>query len=117
MSESDWKENFKERKELVLATSSNDGNPNANIVISLGFIDDKLLVADCQMNTTIENLKKNKKICIIGGYFRVKGTVEIFNSGKYFDICVKKNKKYSVKNAILVNVTEVFDLNEVKKIL
>ena len=41
-----WKDLFKKGQELVLATSSNDGFPNANIVISLGFIDDRLLVAD-----------------------------------------------------------------------
>ena len=52
-----WKENFKEGKELILATSSKDNLPNANIVISLGFIGDKLLIADCQMKTTIQNLK------------------------------------------------------------
>ncbi|MFH1474005.1 MAG: hypothetical protein ABIE55_03885 [Candidatus Aenigmatarchaeota archaeon] len=42
-----WKENFKEGKEIILSTCSNSGEPNANIVISLGFADEKLLVADC----------------------------------------------------------------------
>ena len=112
----DWKENFKEGKEIVLATSSKEGEPNANIVISLGFIDDKLLVADCQMGGTIKNLQENNHICVVGGYFRIKGQVEIFSSGKYFDICVEKSKWYVVKNAILISINEVFDLGEVKKI-
>ena len=111
-----WKKFFKEGKELVLATCSKNANPNANIVISLGFVDGKLLIADCQMKTTIKNLKQTKKICIVSGYFRLKGSVKIFSSGKYFDLCVKKNKEYSVKNAILVTVKEVFDLNKTKKI-
>lgn len=112
-----WKDNFKKGKEIVLATSSKEGIPNANIVISLGFVDDKLLVADCQMHTTIKNLKENPNVCVIGGYFKLKGTAEIFSSGKYFDLCVKENKDYKVKNAILISVKEVFDLDKVKKIL
>ena len=109
-----WKENFKEGKKLVLATCSKSNNPNANIVISLGFIDDKLLIADCQMEITIKNLKKNKKIAVISSYYRINGIVEIFSSGKYFDICVEKSKDYKVKNAILVNIEKVFDLGKQK---
>ncbi|MDI6603435.1 MAG: pyridoxamine 5'-phosphate oxidase family protein [Patescibacteria group bacterium] len=113
----EWEDNFKEGKELILATCSKKCIPNANIVISLGFVDDKLLVANCQMKTTIKNLKENQNICVVGGYVRLKGTVEIFSSGKYFDLCVKKNKDYTVKNAILITVNEVFDLDKVQKIL
>ncbi|MFA5992366.1 MAG: pyridoxamine 5'-phosphate oxidase family protein [Candidatus Pacearchaeota archaeon] len=113
----DWKSSFKDGKEIILATSSKSNIPNANIVISLGFVDNKLLIADCQMNNTIKNLKENKNICVIGGYFRIKGKVEIFPSGKYFDMCVLKSKGYSVKNAILINIKEVFDLNNTKTII
>ncbi len=112
-----WKDNFKEGEEIILATCSKDGNPNANIVISLGFVDGRLLVADCQMITTIKNLKENPKICVVGGYYRLEGNVKIYSSGKYFDLCVEKNKEYKVKNAILVKVKKVFDLNKGKKIL
>ena len=109
-----WKNNFGKGKELVLATCSNDCLPNANIVISLGFVEDKLLVADCQMKGTIKNLRGNQKICVVGGYFRIKGSVEIFPDGKYFDICVKENDGYEVNNAILITINEVFDLNKVE---
>lgn len=109
-----WKKYFKEGKEIVLATCSKKGASNANIVISLGFTDGKLLAADCQMENTIKNLKENPRICVVGGYFRIKGKVRIFSSGKYFDLCVRKSKGYTVKNAILISVDEVFDLNKVK---
>ncbi|PIZ51025.1 hypothetical protein COY27_05225 [Candidatus Woesearchaeota archaeon CG_4_10_14_0_2_um_filter_33_13] len=116
-----WENAFKTGTELVLATSSKKGDPNANIVISLGFVDNKLLVADCQMNITIKNLQSNNKICVIPknyseGYYRVKGSVEILNSGKYFDICTKGNKQFPVKNAILIDIKEVFDLDKLKVI-
>jgi len=111
-----WKNNFKKGKELILATSSKKSNPHANIVISLGFIGNKLLVADCQMKTTIKNLKENKNICVIGGYTRLKGVAIIFSSGKYYKFCLKENKKYKVKNAILITVKKVFDLDKGKNI-
>lgn len=111
----DWKNNFKKEKELVLATCSADA-PNANIVVSLGFVEDKLLVADCQMKTTINNLKNNSNICVVGGYIRIKGSVKISSSGRYFDICVKDSGGYEVKHAILIDIKEVFDLDKVKKI-
>lgn len=111
-----WKNNFKEGKEIILTTSSKKYIPNANIVVSLGFIDNKLLVANCQMNNTIKNLKENPNICVVGGYFRIKGKTEIFSSGKYFDICVQKNKGYLVKNAILININEIFNLDKVEKV-
>ncbi|MBW2995262.1 pyridoxamine 5'-phosphate oxidase family protein, partial [Candidatus Woesearchaeota archaeon] len=98
-----------------LATCSKD-KPNANIVISLGFIDDKLLIADCQMKNTIRNLKENNKICAVAGYFRLNGSVEIYSSGKYFDLCAKKSEGYEVKNAILINIEGVFDLNKGEKV-
>ncbi len=108
-----WKTNFEKGKEVVLATTSEDNIPNANIVVSLGFIDNKLLVADCQMTSTIKNLRDNPNICLIGGYFRIKGSVEIFSSGKYFDLCLKENSGYNVNNAILITIKEIFDLDKV----
>jgi len=109
-----WEECFQEGKEIIVASSSKNGVPNANIVTSLGLLDNKLLFANCQMTNTIKNLKENKTVCIIGGHFRVKGMVEIYSSGKYFDICVDKTKEYSVKDAILLNINNVFDMDKVE---
>jgi len=116
-----WKNVFKKGQELVLSTCSKDSIPNANVVISLGFYDDKLLIADSQMDTTIKNLSENNQICIFskgdGQYYRINGEVEILNSGKHFDICLNNDKEYPAKNAILVSINEVFDLDNVKKII
>ncbi|MBU0953090.1 MAG: pyridoxamine 5'-phosphate oxidase family protein [Nanoarchaeota archaeon] len=116
-----WKDAFKEGQELVLATSSSDAKPNANVVMSLGFVDDKLLIADSQMRTTLKNLKETKQVCIVTKskdvYYRVTGSVQIFNSGKYVDLCNQRDKKYSTKNAILVTIKSVFDLDKMETIL
>ncbi len=116
-----WEDNFKEGKELVLATCSTSGKPNANIVISLGFIENRLLVADCQMETTLKNLKENPQICVVAGYFKVCGSVEIFSSGKYFEegskIVASQDDSLKVKNVISINIESVFDLENAKKIV
>ena len=110
-----WKNSFSKGKELVLSTCSGD-KPNANIAVSLGFHEGKLLVADCQMRKTIANLKANGKVCIVGGYLRLNGTAELSTSGKLFDICVKESKEYEVKTAIAINVESVFDLDKAKEV-
>jgi hypothetical protein len=113
----DWKKQFEKGKQLVLATSSTTKKPHAIIVLSLGFYEDKLLIADCQMQNTLENLKKNNALCIIGGYYRIKGTAEIFSSGAPFELCKKENKEYSVKHAILVTIQEVVNLDTLEFVL
>ncbi|HLD30849.1 MAG TPA: pyridoxamine 5'-phosphate oxidase family protein [Patescibacteria group bacterium] len=116
-----WKNVFDKGQELVLSTCSLNGTPNVNVVISLGFYDNKLLIADAQMKTTIKNLKENNKICIFAKqknlYYRLKGDVEIFNSGKFFDLCVANDEQYPAKNAVLVSVNEIFDLDKGKRIV
>ena len=73
------------------------------------------------MDTTIKNLKSNKYICVVAKtnseYYKIKGTVEIFDSGKYFDICNEADKQYPTKHAILIKVEEVFDLDKVQKVV
>jgi hypothetical protein len=112
----DRKKSFEEWKELVLSTSSKLWVPHANIVISLWFVDDKLLVADCQMVTTIKNLEENPSICIVADYYRICGNVEICTSWKYFDIAVKKSDGYTVKNTIVISINEVVDMDKSFKI-
>ncbi len=112
----DWKDAFKKGNELVLATCSADAKPNLNVVISLGFVDGKLLFADSQMDTTLKNLKSTGLISILArtdnDYYRAKGTVEIFNEGKYFEICKQADKEFPPKHAILVTIEEIFDLDK-----
>lgn len=116
-----WKDNFEEGKELILATSSKDSKPNANICISLGFSENKLLIADCQMNTTIKNIRENQRVCIISGYFRIKGSAELFSSGEHFNTCSKilatQDNSLKMKTALVINIEEVFDLDKGKDVI
>lgn len=110
--ETKWRDNFIEGKELILATASKDGIPNANVVISCGFFENELLMADCQMNTTIKNLEENPIVCIIGGYYKLKGVVSLFSLGEKFDLCVRRSNGFIVKNAIAVKIEKIFDLDK-----
>jgi hypothetical protein len=113
-----WKEIFKEGAELVLATYSEESGPHANVVVSQGFVGDKLLTKNSQMSTTIVNLKKDGRISVVamnsGKYLRLKGTAELDDSGKYFEIAKERNKGPEVKCAIIIQVNEVFDLDKVR---
>lgn len=112
-----WKKSFQIGKELVLATCSKKSFPNANIVVSLGLVsENKLLVADCQMKTTIKNLLSNPEIVVVSGYFRIRGKVTILKTGEYFDLAVGKSKGYKVRHAILITIKEVVDLDNGKKL-
>jgi hypothetical protein len=48
-----WKDALEERQNIILATSSKDGNPRAIIVVSLGFVEDRLLIGACLMKKSL----------------------------------------------------------------
>lgn len=118
----DWKDAFKEGEEIVLATSK-DNIPRAIVVTSLGFLDDKLLIGICQMNRSFENLKENNNVSIVAmkdkNYYMIQGKTELFSSGKYFDAAFERSVKCPPQphHVLVVLVTEVFDLDKVKKII
>lgn len=115
-----WKQAVEERSEMVLSTCSNN-IPHAIIVLSLGLVDDQLLIGACLMKTTFENLKKNPKVSLVTKldkeYYRIEGEVKIYPSGKYFDLAYSKSNPPMPNHAILVTINEVFDLGNQKKIL
>jgi predicted pyridoxine 5'-phosphate oxidase superfamily flavin-nucleotide-binding protein len=116
-----WKDNFKEGKEIIVSTCSKNGIPNASIAISLGLSKDELLIANVSMKTTIENLKNVKRIVVVGGYFRIKGTAKIFTKGRYFDMCSKilrrQDMSLNMKSAIIVKIKKVFDMENIRPII
>lgn len=115
-----WQQTVKEREEVTVATSSPDGVPHAIIAVSLGLVDGKLLLGSALMKTTLENLKNNNNIVLItkanGEYYRLKGEATIATSGKYVDLAVSKSNPPLPTAAILVEIQDVFDLGNQKKI-
>lgn len=110
-----------EKNNLVfLATSTLDGTPN---LVPIGLarpLDNKtvLLVANF-MNKTFENLKNNPKASILVGNisecpYQFKGTVKIYESGKYFDDSVTWAKsvmaQLNPKAAVILDIEEIYSV-------
>ena len=115
-----WKKALQRGSEIVLATCSKDKIPNAIVVISQGFVGDRLLINCCQMRQTLKNIKESKKVCIVAKnenkYYRLRGNAKIYSSGKYFNLSVKRNNGPHVACSIVIDIKEVFDLDKVKVI-
>jgi hypothetical protein len=117
----DWKQTIAERNEIVLVTSSLDGVPHAIIAISLGLVDEKILIGACVMKITLDNIRKNNKVVVVakgnGEYYRLRGTIEIHTSGKYFDLAYGKSSPPMPQSALMFKIEEVFDLDKQTKVL
>jgi uncharacterized pyridoxamine 5'-phosphate oxidase family protein len=116
----DWEKAFEPRQEIVLATVKKDGAPHAIYVLSMGIVGNKLLIAVCSMVTTLENIKQNNKVVVIGkskrGYYRISGEAKIYSSGKYLEIVSNLSRPPLPKQAITVDIKEVYDLDQGRKI-
>ncbi len=117
-----WKNAFREREEIIIATASKTGIPRAIVATSLGFSEDKLLIGICQMKKSFENLKENNNISLVAikdkEYYRIIGKTEISSAGKYFEIAVERSRKCPPlpHHVLVVDIKKVFDLDKVKKI-
>ena len=105
---------------VFLATSTKEGIPN---VVPIGFarpIDEEtILIADNYMNKTRKNLEENPNISLVTKDatkcpYQFKGKIEIFESGKYFDIVTEWGQnamtKLTPKAAILMKVEEIYSI-------
>lgn len=110
-----------EKERAYVATSSKDGVPN---VVPIGFIkplDSKtVLIADSYMVKSRANLEENPRIAFVvkeaAKYpYQFKGSVEIFESGKYYDQVVEWVKEVNPlapkpKSAIVITVDEIYSV-------
>lgn len=110
-----------ERENVVFfATSTADGTPN---VVPIGFarpMDSKtIMIVDNYMNKTRKNLENNPKASLVPRDaskcpYQFKGTVEVVESGKYFDEAVDWVKSVSSKHApkavVLLKVEEIYSV-------
>jgi predicted pyridoxine 5'-phosphate oxidase superfamily flavin-nucleotide-binding protein len=105
---------------VFFATATVDGTPN---VVPIGFarpIDNKtIMIVDNYMNKTRKNLEKNPKASLVvrdasKAPYQFKGTVEIVESGKYFDEAVdwatSVMSQLAPKAAILLKVEEIYSV-------
>ena len=110
-----------ESSRAYVATATTNGVPN---VVPIGFIkplDNKtVLIADSYMVKSRVNLEANPKIAFVvqdaAKYpYQFKGSVEIFESGEYFDQVVEWVKETNPlapkpKAAILITIEEIYSV-------
>ena len=104
-----------EKNAVALASTMPNFTPN---VIGVTFIkvinENRLLITDNYMNQTIEDIQKNKNVCLLSwdkdmkGY-KLIGQAEYLSSGKWLDFVknMPENAGLSAKGAILVKVVNI----------
>lgn len=109
-------------KIIVLGTSAKSGEPNLVVVASCGIFNNKILIADCQLNKTLNNLRENKRVAVCAfdnkNYFQVKGRAVYITKGNFFDMVKKINEgtPYKPKGAILVSIDKIWNLENCKRL-
>ena len=81
---------FNSAKNMVLATSTSDGAPNADPMGMKKVLDDETVyISDQFFNKTLANLKVNDKVAITfwddEGAYQIHGTAQYINEGVQFD--------------------------------
>ena len=108
-----------ENEALAFATCDEDNKPNVITVACCKVIDDnKILVTDNFMNKTRKNLLENQKVALavwskdLETGFQFKGIAQYLTTGKWKKMVDedKDNEGLAHKAAILVTVTEIWDL-------
>lgn len=115
-----------EKEVVALTTVSGDGRPNVIAVAFCKVIEgSKVLVTDNFMNKTRQNLVNNQHVAMAvwskdmeNGY-QLKGRAECITEGKYKELVDKdpNNKGLAHKAAVLVTVSEIWDLAQPRLII
>lgn len=105
---------------IFLATATADGTPN---VVPIGFArpldSETIMIVDNFMKKTHKNLENNPQAALVPRDaskcpYQFKGTVEIVESGKYFDEAVDWAKsvmtQLAPKAAVLLKVEEIYSV-------
>ena len=106
-----------EENPVAFATIDSEGNP---YVIAVAFVkvkDEKIIITNNYMKTTLENIRKKPKVSLAvwnknwKGY-QMKGQAKYFQDGKWFDFVksMPENKDEPCKGAVVV------DINNIKKL-
>lgn len=115
-----------EKEVVAFTTVSGDGRPNVIAVAFCKVIEgNKVLVTDNFMNKTRQNLVSNQHVAMAvwskdmeNGY-QLKGRAECITEGKYKELVDKdpNNKGLAHKAAVLVTVSEIWDLAQPRLII
>ncbi len=102
----------------VAFATLNNGKPHCIAVTYVKIKDDKIVITNNYMKTTIENIKRNNNVslCVWNknweGY-RINGEAEYFEEGEWYDFIksIKGNENEPCKGAIVIKINEIRKLS------
>jgi uncharacterized protein len=109
--------NIIEENPVALATVNPKGNPHVIAVAYVKIKEDKVIITNNYMKSTIDNIKNNPHVSLAvwnkdwKGY-RIDGIAEYYEKGKWFDFVksMKENKGEPCKGALIINIDEINQL-------
>jgi len=105
-----------ERATIAVATADKQGKPHNIAIMYAKVRDDKIVITNNYMKTTVNNLKENNKISLVFWQkekgWRIDGEAEYFDSGEWLDFVkdMPENKDMPCKGAVVINVKEIKEL-------
>ena len=103
-------------KSTIAFSTINKDKPHTVFILYPKIKDNKIIITDNYMKTSVENLKKNQNICL--AFFegekgwRINGNADYQSSGKWLDFVkeLKENEGMPAKGAIVVDIEEIKEL-------
>ena len=105
-----------EKATIAVATIDSDNKPHAIAIMYAKVNEDKIIITNNYMKTTIENLKKNPYISLVFWKgekgWRVDGKTEYYDSGKWLDFVksMKENEGEPANGALVIEVENIKEL-------
>ena len=107
--------NIKEKLEnsTISVSTINNDKPHTIFILYPKVIENKIIITDNYMKTTINNIKNNENICL--AFFerekgwRISGKAKYYNSGKWLEFVknLKENKGFPAKGAIIIEIEKI----------
>ena len=118
------KDTFEKVENVILATATKDGVPNAVPMGAKKLIDDEtILLSDQFLNKTLNNMKENPQVAVTfwSGFegYQLKGTITIETSGERFDETADwidkmgkaMNFPLKSKGAVIMKISEIYGVS------
>lgn len=105
-----------ERATIALASMNSEGKPHNIVIMDAKVRNEKIIITNNYMKTTIENIRNNPNISLVFWEgkkgWRIDGKATYHNSGKWLDFVksLKENEGYPAKGALMINVEKIENL-------
>ena len=105
-----------EKATIALSTVNKENRPHSIAVMYAKVKDNKVIITNNYMKSTIENLKNNPYVSLVFWKgeqgWRINGKAEYHDSGKWLNFIKKleENKNEPSKGAIVISIEEIQEL-------